>query len=63
MELLGDHPGIGELRLLAPALSALSAEQRWIGWGQPTAHSLRPGARSAGHRCRQGAAGASAQPS
>jgi hypothetical protein len=35
MELLGDQPGIGELRLLAPALSALSAEQRWISWVNP----------------------------
>ena len=35
MELLSDQPGIGELRLLAPALSALSAEQRWISWVNP----------------------------
>lgn len=35
VELLCDQPGIGELRLLAPALAALCAEQRWISWINP----------------------------
>jgi len=35
IELLCDRAGIGELRLLAPALSALSAEPRWILWLNP----------------------------
>ena len=35
IELLCDRAGIGELRLLAPALSALSAEPRWILWLSP----------------------------
>ncbi len=36
VELLADHPGIGELRLLAPALAALSRqEERWLLWINP----------------------------
>ncbi len=36
IELLFDHPGIGELRLLAPALAQLSREQsRWLLWVSP----------------------------
>ncbi len=36
MELLIPQPGIGELRLLAPALAALSVEeQRWTAWIDP----------------------------
>jgi hypothetical protein len=35
MELLLDHLGIGELRLLSPALAALSAEPRWLAWINP----------------------------
>src|SRR5574337_1508598 len=36
VELLSDRTGIGELRLLGPALAALTAdEQRWIAWIDP----------------------------
>jgi len=35
IELLCDRTGIGELRLIAPALAALSAEPRWILWLNP----------------------------
>lgn len=36
VELLAAHVGIGELRLLAPALATLSVqEQRWIAWVNP----------------------------
>ena len=36
VELLSDRVGIGELRLLGPALAALSSdEQRWVAWVDP----------------------------
>jgi len=35
IELLCDRAGIGELRLMAPALATLSAEPRWILWLNP----------------------------
>ena len=36
VELMSDVPGIGELRLLAPALKRLShAEERWLAWIHP----------------------------
>ncbi|NJN53247.1 MAG: translesion DNA synthesis-associated protein ImuA [Gammaproteobacteria bacterium] len=35
MELLLDQLGIGELRLLTPALTALSEEARWLAWINP----------------------------
>ena len=35
MELLNTQAGIGELRLLSPALALLSQEQRWIVWVNP----------------------------
>lgn len=34
-EILCDHPGIGELRLLAPLLSRLSRQERWQLWIDP----------------------------
>jgi protein ImuA len=43
-ELLLPHPGVGELRLLAPVLAALQAEERSLLWfdppGQPSAWAL-----------------------
>jgi hypothetical protein len=35
IEVLSDRIGIGELRLLTPALAALSAQPRWILWLNP----------------------------
>jgi hypothetical protein len=34
-ELFVERPGIGELRLLMPALARLSREQRWLAWIAP----------------------------
>lgn len=34
-EILLDHEGIGELRLLMPALARLSQEPRWLAWISP----------------------------
>lgn len=34
-EILVPHPGIGELRLLTPALARLSREPRWLAWVAP----------------------------
>jgi hypothetical protein len=48
-ELLHDQPGIGEIRLLAPALAALSQEQnRWIVWVAPPCIPYAPALASAG---------------
>lgn len=45
IELLVDAPGLGELSLLAPALAAVSAEQRACVWVLPLQDGLRTAAR------------------
>jgi hypothetical protein len=40
-ELLLPHAGLGELRLLAPALAALQRQQRCLMWLDPPSHALR----------------------
>lgn len=45
IELLVDAPGLGELSLLAPALAAVSAEQRACVWVLPVQDGKRPAAR------------------
>jgi hypothetical protein len=45
VELLLDTPGFGELSLLAPALAAVSAEQRACVWVLPVQDGKRPAAR------------------
>jgi cell division inhibitor SulA len=45
VELLLDTPGLGELSLLAPALAAVSAEQRACVWVLPVHDDARPAAR------------------
>ncbi|MCU0940819.1 MAG: hypothetical protein MUC86_17295, partial [Burkholderiaceae bacterium] len=45
VELLLDTPGLGELSLLAPALAAVSAEQRACVWVLPVQAGPRPAAR------------------
>ena len=48
-ELLCDTPGIGELRLLVPALAALSSgEERWIAWVAPPFVPFAPALAAAG---------------
>ena len=48
-ELLCDTPGIGELRLLVPALAALSSgEERWIAWMAPPFVPFAPALAAAG---------------
>ena len=48
-ELLCDTPGIGELRLLVPALAALaSGEERWIAWIAPPFVPFAPALAAAG---------------
>jgi len=49
VELLGSQPGIGELRLLMPALAALSQqESRWILWVNPPHIPYAPALESLG---------------
>ena len=49
MELLSDAAGLGELRLLTPALVALSAtENRWIAWVDPPFVPYAPALEAAG---------------
>ena len=49
MELLGDARGIGELRLLLPALTALAAtENRWLAWVDPPLVPYAPALEAAG---------------
>src|SRR5512139_3530390 len=49
VELLGNQPGIGELRLLIPALAALSRhESRWILWINPPHIPYAPALESLG---------------
>lgn len=48
-ELLGDTPGVGELRLLLPALAALSRRRpRWIAWIGPPWLPYAPALAAAG---------------
>jgi hypothetical protein len=45
IELLADRPGIGELRLLMPALAALCSEEReggWLAWVSPPYQPYAP---------------------
>ncbi len=47
-ELLCSSAGIGELRLLAPALRQLSTQQRWIAWVNPPFVPYAPALKAAG---------------
>ena len=48
VELLPNESGIGELRLLMPALAKLSREARWIAWIAPPYLPYAPALASAG---------------
>jgi len=47
-EILPRHEGIGELRLLGPALAALSARGRWLAWIAPPHLPYAPALAAAG---------------
>ncbi|BBL71780.1 translesion DNA synthesis-associated protein ImuA [Methylogaea oryzae] len=47
-EILLEHPGVGELRLLLPALARLSSEDRWLAWVAPPYIPYPPALAAAG---------------
>ena len=49
-EILPQHEGIGELRILGATLAALSAQQRILAWIAPPHRPARAGARRFRHR-------------
>ena len=52
-ELLLPHPGVGELRLLAPALAALQGQERSVIWFDPPAEPCAWALEALGLRARQ----------
>ena len=47
-EILPRHEGIGELRILGPALASLSAHRRWLAWIAPPYLPYAPALQAAG---------------
>jgi len=47
-EILPEHEGIGELRILGPALASLSAHGRWLAWIAPPYLPYAPALQAAG---------------
>src|SRR5262245_12948962 len=47
-EILPEHEGIGELRILGPALAHLSAAKRWLAWIAPPYVPYAPALQAAG---------------
>jgi protein ImuA len=52
-ELLLPHPGVGELRLLAPVLAQLQQQERWLMWFDPPAEPCPWALQSLGLRAQQ----------
>ena len=48
IEILPEHEGIGELRILGPALAQLSAARRWLAWIAPPYVPYAPALQAAG---------------